>query len=139
MKKIYSYVSGLADRSNDFANFLNVARKFKFTCVYVFHAVYPSKFNWQMIISQTKILNILSDSLQTTSVVKILSSCCNRYTYEYIPHRDLWINRLYFDISNSTEKKCLTIETPDVNSLEPSKPRTAVENGTEQICYYAQR
>ena len=28
--------SGLADRSSEFANFLTVARKFSFTCVYVF-------------------------------------------------------------------------------------------------------
>ena len=36
-------VSGLADRSNNFANFLTVARKFNFTCVYVFHTIYPSR------------------------------------------------------------------------------------------------
>ena len=36
-------VSGLADRSNDFANFLTVARIFNFTCVYVLHTVNPSR------------------------------------------------------------------------------------------------
>ena len=50
-------------------------------------------------------INIFSGSLQTTSVAKILSSYCHRYIYEYIPHRDLWIDRLYFKISNSTEKE----------------------------------
>ena len=42
-------VSGLADRFNDFANFFSVARKFNFTCVYVFHTIYPSRCNWKMI------------------------------------------------------------------------------------------
>ena len=42
-------VSGLADRSNDFANFLSVARKFNFTCVYVFHTIHSSRCNWKMI------------------------------------------------------------------------------------------
>ena len=47
-------VSGLVDRSNDFANFFTVARKLNFNCVYVFHTVYPSRSNCQMITSQTK-------------------------------------------------------------------------------------
>ena len=42
-------VSGLADKSDDFANFLIVSRKFNFTCLYVFHTVYPARSNWQMI------------------------------------------------------------------------------------------
>ena len=97
-------ISGLADRSNDFANFLTVSRKFSFNCVYVFHSMYPTRFNWQMILSQTKTFNIFPGSLQTTSVIKILSRYCNKYTYKYIPHRDFWLNRLYFEISNSPEK-----------------------------------
>ena len=36
-------VSSFADKSNSFASFLTVARKFNFTVVYVFHTVYPSK------------------------------------------------------------------------------------------------
>ena len=88
-----------------------------------------------MIISQTKIFNILSGSLQTTSVAKILSSYCNRRSNDYIPHRDPWINRPYFEISNSNEKKCLTIDTRDVNNLGLTKFRTGAENGKEQICY----
>ena len=73
-------VSGLAGRSNYFANFLTAARKFNITCDYIFHTIYPTRSHWQMINSQTKIFNIFSGSLQTTSVAKILSSYCNRYT-----------------------------------------------------------
>ena len=102
-------ISGLADRLNEFANFLTVGRKFNFTCVYVFHTIYPSRFNWQMIISQKKILNIFTGSLQTTSVAKILSSYCNRHTYDCISYRDLWINRMYLEISNSNEKNVLQL------------------------------
>ena len=38
-------------------------------------------------------------------------------TYEYIPHRDLWLNKLYFNISSSNKKQCLAIDTRDVNDL----------------------
>ena len=85
-------VSGLADKSENFTNFLSVSRKFNFTCIYVFHTIYPTRNNWQMILLETKIFNIIPRSIQASSVVKMLSSYCNRYTYKYIPHRDLWLN-----------------------------------------------
>ena len=40
-------VSGLADKSDDFANFLTISRKFSFTFMYVFHTMYPTKSSWQ--------------------------------------------------------------------------------------------
>ena len=69
-------------------------------------------------------------------LVRILSSFCNRYKHTYIRHRDLWTNRLYYDISNSTKKQCLTIDTRDIIDLGPAKFRTQADNNTEQICYY---
>ena len=73
-------VSGLADKSNKFGNFLTVARKFNFTVVYVFHTMYPSKQNWQMIISQSKIFNIFPGSIQVSAISKILTTNCKRNT-----------------------------------------------------------
>ena len=129
-------VSDLADKSKNFLNFLTVSRKFEFTCVYIFHTIYPTRNNWQMILSQTKIFNIFSCSIQASSVVKILSSYCSRYTYEYIPHRDLWINRLYFSVSSSNKRQCLTIDIRDINDLGLSRFRNQADNNQEQICYY---
>ena len=65
-------ISSLADKSEDFANFLTVSRKFGFTCIYIFQAIYPTRNNWQMILSQTKMFNIFPGSIQASSVVKIL-------------------------------------------------------------------
>lgn len=45
-------VSGLADKSDKFANFLTVSRKYGVTCIFIFHTIYPSRQNWQMIMSQ---------------------------------------------------------------------------------------
>lgn len=45
-------VSGIADKSDDFANFLNVSRKYGITCVYIFHTIFPSRQNWQVTMSQ---------------------------------------------------------------------------------------
>ena len=36
-------VSGLADKSETFSNFLTVSREFGLTCVYVFHTIYPGR------------------------------------------------------------------------------------------------
>ena len=129
-------VSGLADKCENFANFLIVSRKFGFTCIYIFHTIYPTRNNWQTILSKTKKFKIFSDFIQASSVVKILSSYCSRHTYEYIPHRDLWLNRLYFNISSSNKKQCLTIDTRGVNDLGPVRFRTQADSNNEQICYY---
>ena len=129
-------VLGLASKSDNFANFLTISRKFNFTCVYFFHTIYHTRSNWQMILSQKKFFNIFPGSLQTSFVIKILSSYSNRYTYEYIPHRDLWLNRLYFEISNSSKKQCLTIDMRHVNDLGAAKFRTGAKNNKGQVCYY---
>ena len=49
-------VSGVADVSKKFANFLTVSRKFGYNCVYVFHVIVPASQIWQKIISQTNII-----------------------------------------------------------------------------------
>ena len=39
---VMDYISGVADISKKFANFLTVSRKFGYHCVYVFHVISPS-------------------------------------------------------------------------------------------------
>ena len=65
-----------------------------------------------------------------------MSSLVNRYKNNYIPIQNVWLNRIYFDISNSKEKQCLTIVTRDINHLCPEKFRTQADNEARQICYY---
>ena len=48
-------VFGLADKSDDFANFLTVSRKYGITGIYIFHTIYCNRQNWQMVMSQTEI------------------------------------------------------------------------------------
>ena len=43
------------------------------------------------------------------------------------------MNELYFQISNSKEKKCLTIDTREVNDLGPGKFRTSADNGEVKL------
>lgn len=50
-------VSGLADKSGEFANFFTVSCKYVITCLYLFHTIYSSRENWQMIMSKTQIYN----------------------------------------------------------------------------------
>ena len=88
-----------------------------------------------MIIFLTKIFNIFSGSIQISSILKILSAICNRETFNYIPVRDLWLKRLYFEISNSSEKICLTIDCRSFSSSGPAKYRTNAKSNTEQFCY----
>ena len=82
-------VSGLADKSDDFANFLTVSRKYGITCVYIFHTIYPSRQNWQMIMSQTQIFNFFPGSIQAGAIVRLLSSFAIRFKNGYLPHRNV--------------------------------------------------
>ena len=60
----------------------------------------------------------------------------NKYKNTYVPTRNIWHSKLYFNISNSKQKKWLTIDTRDINDLGPGKCRTQTDNGTRKICYF---
>ena len=129
-------ISGVADKSNEFANFLTVSRKYGLTFAYIFHTIDPTRQNWQMIMSQTKMFNFFPGSVYGSSIIKILSSFANRYKHNYFANQNLLVNQLYYEISNSNQKPCLTIDTRDVNELGQAKFWTQADNGAQQICYY---
>ena len=58
-------------------------------------------------------------------MLKILTNNCDREAINYIPSRDLWINRLHFSISNEQKSSCLTI---DCRNTGPAKYRTNADN-----------
>ena len=129
-------VSGVADISKKFANFLTVSRKFGYHCVYVFHVISPSTQIWQKIISQTNIFNIFPASVPHNTVSKILQSNCITQTKKYVPVRSLWLNRVFTDLANSHEKHCLTIDCSYENNNGPGRYRSSVDNPDEQLCYF---
>ena len=126
-------VAGLADKSNDFANFSKVRQKFGYICLYIFHIIYPTKSIWQIILPQTKISNIFLPTIQLGNILKILTNNCDRKTISYI--RDLWINRLYLSLSNESKYSCLTI---DCRKSGPAKYRYDADSNLEQFFYYGQ-
>ena len=129
-------VTGLADRSNEFSNFLTVSKKYGFPCLYVFHTIYPGRQNWETIMSQTNIFNFFPGSIHSSRILKTPSLFASRQKNTYLPNKNVWLNKLYFEISNSKEKKCLTIDTRDVSEFGPGKFRTSADNGEEQTCYF---
>ena len=46
------------------------------------------------------------------------------------------MNKVFFEISSSQEKQCLTINTRDVNALGPGKFRMRADKCSSQVCYY---
>ena len=73
-------VFGLADKSKSFANSITVARKFNYTCLYIFHVIFPENLVWRTILSQTNILNIFPASISLAHLSKILESVSVRKT-----------------------------------------------------------
>ena len=124
-------VSGLADKSEEFSNFLTVSRKYGFSCLFVFYTIYPGRQSWEMIMSQIHIFNFFPGSIHSSRILKTLSLFASRQKNTYIPKQQVWLNKLYFQISNSKEKKCLTTDTREVNKLRPRKVRTSANDGEE--------
>ena len=133
---VFDDVSGLADHSNKFANFLTVARKYKYNCIYIFHTIYPEKATWKTILSQTNIFNIFPASVSLNSVRRILEGSCVRKTTRYIPRSLLWINRLFIELANKGQKVCLTIDCSNTNRDGPSRFRSDADNPDKQVCYF---
>ena len=46
------------------------------------------------------------------------------------------VGQSLFSNTNSKEKKCLTIDTREVNELGPGKFRISAHKGEEQVCYF---
>ena len=130
-------VSGVADLSKKFANFLTVSRKYGYNVVYVFHVIIPTNQIWQKILSQTNIFNIFPASVPFNSVTKILQADCISRGKNYIPIRLLWLTRLFTELANSHEKHCLTIDCSYLNKNGPGRFRTKAENPEKQVCYFA--
>ena len=129
-------VSGLADLSSKFANFLIVARKFGYHRLYIFHAIHPEKTIWKTILSQTNLLNIFPAFVPLSTVKKVLEANCIRNSNKYIPVNSLWVTELFIRLANDdTEKTCLTIDCSGFNNSS-SRFRTDVSNPMAQTCFF---
>ena len=82
-------VSGLADKSEDFSNFLTVSKKYGFSCIYVFHTIYLGRQSWEMIISQTHIFNFFPGSIHSIRISKPLSLFASRQKNTYLPNQQV--------------------------------------------------
>ena len=133
---VFDDVSGLADKSNKFASFLTVARKYKYNCVYIFHTIYPENTIWKTILSQTNIFNIFPASVSLTSVRRILDNSCVRKSSKYIPRTHFWLNRLFIELANKSQKVCLTLDCSNTNRDGPSRFRSEADNPDKQVCYF---
>ena len=129
-------VSGLDDKSEVFSNFLTVSKKYGFSCFYVFHTIYPGRQSWEMIISQAHIFNFFRGSIHSSRILKTLSIFASRQKNTYLPNQQAWLNKFYFQISNSKEKQCLTLDTREINELGPGKFSTYANDREEQTCYF---
>ena len=129
-------VSGVADISKLFANFLTVSRKFGYYCEYVFHVINPSSQIWQKNISQTNSFNIFSASVPYNTVAKIRQSNCILQSKKYVPAGSLWLSKNFTDFANSHEKHCLTIDCGYLNRNGPGRYRSSADNPEKQVCYF---
>ena len=107
-------VSGLANKFDDFSNFLTVSRKYGFSCIYVFHTIYPGRQSWEMIMSQTHIFNFFPGSVHSGRILKTLSLFANR------ERETLTFTLIRFGLIGSIFK----YQTTEIRFASPSTPET---------------
>ena len=129
-------VSSLADKSNTFANFLTVTKKFGYHCAYIFHIILLEKEIWKKIILQTKVFNIFRSSVPYQTVVRLLESNAVRKTKKYLPARSLWINKLFIELASNDEKTCLATDCGGVDKNGPGMFRTEDDFPTNRFTIY---
>ena len=86
--------------------------------------------------SQMHIFNFFPGSIHSSRILKTLSLFASRQKNTYLSNQQVWLNKLYFQISNLKEKQCLTIDTREINELGPGKFRKYANDGEEQTCYF---
>ena len=89
-----------------------------------------------MIISLAKIFNIFPGSIQLSIFAKGLPSHCNRKTFDCVPSRDLWFNRVYFEIPDSRDNIFLMIDYQNFDSSVPSKYKLGTQNAQKQFLLF---
>ena len=70
------------------------------------------------------------------AVKRILDGACVRKTTKYIPRTLLWINRLFIELANKSQKVCFTLDCSNTNKDGPSRFRTEADNPDKQVCYF---
>ena len=124
------------DESKHFVFFLTIARKYRSSCVYTFHTIFPEKAIWRLILSETNIYNIFPATVPLPSARKILETACSRKTIKYIPQNALWLNRLFIELSNRDDRLYLIFDCSGINKDSPGRFRTEADNPEFQTCYF---
>ena len=131
-------VTDLADKLDNFRNFLTVSRKVNLTCVYIFHKLTQSEVAGKWFFHKPKFLIFFLALCKPHYWLKLcllIVTDTNTATF----HTEIpgWTTYIFFEISNSSKKQCLTIVMRyNVNNLGPAKFRTGAESKKEWICYY---
>ena len=112
-----------------------MARKYRYSCVYIFHVILPEKATWRSILSQTNIY-IFPAAVPLSSVRKILKSACSRKTIKHIMQNAPWINRLFIDLANRNNRFCVITDCSGINKDGPGRFQTEAGNLEFQTCYF---
>ena len=70
------------------------------------------------------------------TAARLLKMNLVRTKTKYLPARSLWINKLFIELANGSEKICLTIDSSEIDKNGPGRFRTEANNSEEEVCYF---
>ena len=125
-------VSGLADRSLSFVNFMTTCRKFGYNLIYVFHETAASSLQWKAMLSQAQIFCIFSSAVNL--IINNLVKFANQTKIRYVSRQQIWLTKLFMELSGKTGNTSLRLDNhPQV--IGSGKYRSNEENPNKQQCY----
>ena len=129
---ILADVSGLADRSLSFVNFMTTCRKSGYNLIYVFNETAASSLQWKAILSQAQIFCIFSSPVNL--IINNLVKFANQTKIRYVIRQQIWLTKLFMELSGKTGNTSLCLDNcPHV--IGAGKYRSNVENPNKQQCY----
>ena len=70
------------------------------------------------------------------TVAKSLQSNSRQATKKYVPARSIWLNRVFTDLANTSERYCLIIGSSSLNKNVPGIYRKKADDLDKQVCYF---
>ena len=131
-------VSGIADGSHKFAEFLTVCRKCRYHCIYGFHIVAPDSWVWKKCCHKQIFLIFFPQVCPATRLLKFYRAIVGKQQRKYVPVRSMWLSGAFADLANSDKWHCLTIDYNGINKNSPGKYWTQASDPKKEICYFNQ-
>ena len=136
---VFDDMTSIADSNKDFVHFITVARKYKYSCVFVFHCCNTAKDNWQTILANTPVMVLFNTGYVQPGLTNVLAQNSTEgqsSSSKYVSRNKTWLSKVYKDNVYSHDGKHLLIDNRP--GIPPGLARYRSDSGNKnnQLCFF---